>query len=400
MSPDTSQTHEASAVRWPSRVGAWLGIGTSPAALALGAGLAERHGGAVGVLGVALGMVLMALMLYGQGLIGVVPPVGDGGTLSAVAPRYLAVRTVSALHVLMALAMVGWFGFNVGLGGAALSAVTGVPAAVGPLLLGVSVMAAAAAGLRIWNALAVVTTLCALALVGFVVARFAPAVPPVSSDVGGAGTWLADAGAFVGYVAVFGLRAPDFSHGLARRSDLRWCVGLLVVATGLVAVAGAALFLGTGTADVVGAITRGRGAALGNTLITVAVIAATFTTLYSASLALRAVLPIRSGTAMLAIAVPGLVLAVLRFDRLLLPWLSVLAVVLPPLLVPMALEAARRRRRLPPRAVTLATWVPAALVGVVLVMRGVGYAALVGLVVAAASTAVTHLFARRSPSSD
>jgi cytosine permease len=249
-------------------------------------------------------------------------------------------------------------------------------------------MVAAAAGLRIWNALAVVTTLCALALVGLVVARFAPPVSPVSAEVGSAAGWLADAGAFVGYVAVFGLRAPDFSHGLARRSDLRWCVGLLVVATGLVAVAGVALFLGTGTADVVGAITGGRGAVLGNALVTVAVIAATFTTLYSGSLALRPVLSISPTAAMLVIAAPGLVLAVLRFDRLLLPWLSVLAVVLPPLLVPMAIEAARRRRDHPPRLVTVGSWLPAAVVGVVLTARGVGYAALIALVVAVASTAV------------
>ena len=390
MSADRQDARAEPAVRWPSRVGAWLGIGTSPAALALGAGLAERHGGAVGVLGIALGMALMAALLHGQGLIGVVPPVGDGDTLPGVAPRYLGGRTLPVLHVLMALAMVGWFGFNVGLGGAALSAVTGVPAAAGPLLLGVSVMVAAAAGLRIWNALAVVTTLCALALVGLVVARFAPPVSPVSAEVGSAAGWLADAGAFVGYVAVFGLRAPDFSHGLARRSDLRWCVGLLVVATGLVAVAGVALFLGTGTADVVGAITSGRGAVLGNALVTVAVIAATFTTLYSGSLALRPVLSISPTAAMLVIAAPGLVLAVLRFDRLLLPWLSVLAVVLPPLLVPMAIEAARRRRDHPPRLVTVGSWLPAAVVGVVLTARGVGYAALIAQVVAVASTAVAH----------
>jgi hypothetical protein len=382
-------------VRWPSRVGAWLGIGTSPAALALGAGLAARHGGAIDPTGLAIGVVLMATLLYGQGLIGVAPPVGDGGTLSAVAPSYLTGRTLPALHVLMGLAMVGWFGFNVGLGGAALSAVTGLPAAVGPLLLGASVVAAAAAGLRIWNALAVVTTMCALALVGLVVARFAPPVSPVSATIGGATGWFADAGALVGYVAVFALRAPDFSHGLARRADLRWCVGLLVVPTALVAVAGAALFLGTGTADVVGAITGGRGAVVGNVLVTVAVIAATFTTMYSGSLALGAVLPVGPITAMLTIAVPGLVLAMLRFDRLLLPWLSVLAVVLPPLLVPMAIEAARRRRGHTPRPVTLGSWVPAALVGVALTVRGVGSAALVALVIAVASTAISQRFARR-----
>ena len=395
MSPDRADAQTEPAVRWPSRVGAWLGIGTSPAALALGAGLAERHGGAVSLVGVALGVLLMAVLLPAQGLIGLRSPIGDGGTLSGVAHRYLGGRTLPALHVLLALTMVGWFGFNVGLGGAAVSAVTGAPAAAGPFLLGVPVVVAAAAGLRIWNVLAVVTTLCALGLVGLVVARLAPPIAPLSIDVGNTRSWLADAGAFVGYIAVFALRAPDFSHGLARRSDLRWCVGLLVVATALVALSGVALFLGTGTADVVGAITGGQGAVVGNTLITMAVIAATFTTLYSGSLALRAVMPIGSAGAMVAIATPGLVLAVLRFDRLLLPWLSVLAVVLPPLLVPMAIEAARRRRNHQPRRVMFRAWAPAALVGFVLTVRGVGVAALVSLLVAVVSTAASLRLQRR-----
>jgi purine-cytosine permease-like protein len=387
MSPDG-----ADGVRWPSRAGAWLGIGTSPAALALGAGLAERHGGAVGVVGVAVGVILMAAMLYAQGLIGLVPPTGEGATLSGVADRYLGGWTLPALHLLLSLAMVGWFGFNVGLGGAALSAVTGVPAAAGPLLLGVPIVVVAAGGLRRWNALAVGTTLCALALVALVVARFAPPASPVAAS---ASNWLADAGAFVGYVAVFGLRAPDFSHNLARRTDLRWCVGLLVGATGLVAIAGAALFLGTGTADVVGAITGGQGARLGNVLITVAVVAATFTTLYSGSLALRAITPAGPTTAMVAIATPGLALAVARFDRMLLPWLSVLGALLPPLLVPMAVEATRRRRGHEPRAVQVWTWAPAALIALVLTARGVGVSALVGIGVSAASTAIAVRFTRR-----
>lgn len=383
-------------VRWTARVGAWLGIGTSPAALVLGAGLAERHGGAIGVLGIVLGLVLMAVMLAGQGAIGLVPPLGDGGSLSAVADRYLGGRTLPALHALLAFAMIGWFGFNVGLGGAAIAAVAGVPAAVGPLLLGVPLVLVTAAGLHRWNALAIVTTCSALVLVALVAARLAPATSPVELGASGDGTWLADAGAFVGYVAVFGLRAPDFSHGLARRRDLAWCVALLVGSTGLVAIAGVGLFLGTGTADVVGAIAGSQGSTIGNLLVAVAVIAATFTTLYSGSLALRAVAPVGPQRALAAIAVPGLALAVLRFDRLLLPWLSVLAAVLPPLLVPMAIEAARRRHGRVHRAVVLWAWAPGAGVALALTLLGVRTAALVGLVVAAVSTAAVHHHRRRN----
>lgn len=400
MSAEASNATEAPTaargVRWPSRVGAWLGIGTTPAALVLGAGLADRHGGAVALTGVVLGLALMALMLYGQGLVGLVPPVGEGGTLSAVAPGYLGGWTLPTLHALLAAAMIGWFGFNVGLGGAALAAVTGIADVVGPLLLGCPIVVVTAAGLRRWNVLAVVTTVSALVLVGVIVAQLAPPAAPVEVGSAGPWTWLADAGAFVGYVAVFGLRAPDFSHGLRSRADLRWCVGLLVACTGLLALAGVGLYLGTGTADVVGAIAGSDGSALGNGLIAVAVVAATFTTLYSGSLALRAITPLPPIAAMMAIAVPGLVLAVLRFDRLLLPWLSVLAAVLPPLLVPMAVEAARRRHGAAPRQVVLAMWVPGAAVAAVLTVSGVGVAALAGLAVATASTALVHVRVRRA----
>jgi amino acid transporter len=98
---------------------------------------------------------------------------------------------------------------------------------------------------------------------------------------------------------------------------------------------------------------------------------------------------------MVAIATPGLVLAVARFDRMLLQWLAVLGALLPPLLVPMAVEAARRRRGHEPRPVRMWTWVPAALIALTLTLRGVGVAALVGFGVSAASMAIALRLRRR-----
>ncbi|MEV4822149.1 hypothetical protein [Micromonospora sp. NPDC049274] len=74
--------------RWPAAVGAWLGIGTAPATLVLGAAMAARHGGAVPVAGLLVGGAMMAALLWGQGRIGLRRPLGDGGTLTAGRDRW------------------------------------------------------------------------------------------------------------------------------------------------------------------------------------------------------------------------------------------------------------------------------------------------------------------------
>ena len=53
--------------RWWQVSGAWLGIGTSPGSLLLGAMIAFRHGGAVPLLSIVLGFVLMFAVLWFQG---------------------------------------------------------------------------------------------------------------------------------------------------------------------------------------------------------------------------------------------------------------------------------------------------------------------------------------------
>lgn len=345
-------------VRWTARAGAWLGIGASPAALVLGAGLAARHDGPVPLLALLAGAALMVLVLVGSGYLGLVPPHGEGDTLSGLAPRYLAASGARVLNALLAAAMVGWFGFNVGLGGAALAALLGVPGPVGPLLLGVPTVALSLGGMRRWNAVALVATGSALVLTLVVTARLAAPAAPVTGALGAPALALADVAGFLGYVAVFALRAPDFSVGLAGPRDLARCVALLVLPMALVAVAGIALQRGTGSADLVATLAATGGLAAGNLLVAIAVVAPTFTTAYSGALALRAITGLSERAAVLVIAVPGLLLAAARFDRLLLPWLTLLAAALPPLVVPLAVEAARRRRGGAPREVPPWTWVP------------------------------------------
>ena len=64
---------------WRSVAGAWLGIGTSPTALLLGAGLAAQYNGAIPVISLAGGMSLIFILIWLQGHLGLQPPLGDGG---------------------------------------------------------------------------------------------------------------------------------------------------------------------------------------------------------------------------------------------------------------------------------------------------------------------------------
>ncbi|MEV7228757.1 hypothetical protein AB0M79_17285 [Polymorphospora sp. NPDC051019] len=381
--------------RWTDAAGAWLGLGAAPAALIMGAGMADRNGGALPLVAVLCGAVLMALLLFGQGALGVRPPYGEGATLTEVAPRYLHPSSRPLIGLVLGIAMIGWNGFNVGLGGASLAAVTGLPGPVAALLLAATVIAASFASPRLGNRIAVLTTLSALALVALCLIRLRPDSSPVTAGVGGLGM-AADVAAMCGYAAVFALRAPDFSRDLAGRRDLLWCVGLLVVPAALLVVAGAGVWLRTGSADVVAVLGGTAGiAAYGNLFVTAGIFAPSLTTTFSGALALRGVWPrLSTAVATLLVAVPGAALAAMRFDRLMLPWLTVLAAALPPLVVPMAVEAFRRRRGRVPRTVPVWTWLPAGAVAVTLTVVGTPVAALVGLLLAALATA-GHL--RRRP---
>ena len=371
---------EVGTARWTARAGAWLGIGTSPGALLMGAEIGAIHDGAVPVLGLLLGVVVMVVLLHGQGLLGLQPPDGAGTTLTGALPSYLGRRGRRGLGVLLTASMVGWFGFNVGLGGAAIGALLGIPAWVGALALGTLVFVASLGGMRRWNVLAVLTTGSALVLVLVVSSAVAPPRVPVRIDVPDATLLRGDVAAMLGYVSVFSVRAPDFSVGLRSRGDLARCVALLVGSTLVVAIVGVSLQLGTGSTDLVGVLAGRDGLALANLFVALAVVAPSFTTTYSGSLALRSVTPrVTDRRAMALIAILGTGLAVLRFDRQLASWLGVLAAVLPPVLIPMLLEAARRRRDRTPRPIPTWSWAPGAAVGGVIATVGWGWAVPAGL---------------------
>ncbi|MEU7823243.1 hypothetical protein [Catellatospora sp. NPDC049133] len=349
--------------------------------------MARRHDGPVPLLALLGGAALMAALLFGQGALGLRRPYGENAALTELAPRYLPDRAGIALGAVLAAAMIGWNGFNVGLGGASLAKVTGLPGPAGALLLAGAVLAASFVPGRWNNRIAVLTTVAALALVAVCVLLLRPDAPPVTADPGGWAT-LADIAAIGGYVAVFALRAPDFSRGLATRRDLAICVALLVGPATLVTAAGAGVWLRTGSADVVAVLATAPGIAVyGNIFVTVGVFAPALTTTFSGALALRALWPRLPATAATAIvATLGGTLAAARFDRALLTWLTLLAATLPPLIIPMAVEGWQRRHGRPPRLVPAWTWLPAGLAATALTVAGSPAGPVAGLAIAVAAT--------------
>ncbi|MGI5326577.1 hypothetical protein [Actinomadura nitritigenes] len=389
---------------WRAASGAWLGIGTAPGALVLGAQVGGRHGGALPVVVLAAGGVVMTALLAAQGRLGLRPPAGEGAGMTVLAPRYLPPVAERAFTALLAVAMAGWFGFNVGLGGAALAALTGLPDAAGAVLLTVPIVAVLLAGGGRWNAIAVATTLTAIALIGIVAVRLPPPASPVSFARDGPFAGLAaDLAGYIGYVSVFAVRAPDFTAGLRGRRDLAACVALLVGPALAASVVGAGVAAASGSTDVVAVLAGPDGLPAANLFVAASVIAPTFAAVHSGALAVRRFLPAdRKGArvwGVLAVAVPGAVLAALRVDRMLLDWLTVLAAALPALVPPMAAEAARRRRGRPARPVRTWIWAPGAVLAVALTLAGHAAAAPVGLAVSAAATLAHAWSARARPAS-
>jgi hypothetical protein len=376
---------------WKDVAGAWLGVGTSPTALLLGAGLAAQHAGPLPLVSMFGGMALIFVLVWFQGHLGLQPPLGDGGTLTQVAPRYFSPLMQKFIGALIAFGMTGWFGLNVGFGSAAFGALVNVPQWLGVILMGVPIVLLSLRGLHGWNGLAILTTICVLILTGLIVSRYGATAMPLTLNVAAPMQTLNDVALVMGFVSVFMVRAPDFTAQLGSRRDLAIVALMLCLPLTITILAGANLQQGTGSADLVSVLAGSSGLAIGNLLITIATIAPTFTTLYSGAPALRAATGIDESRGMMAMGIIGIGLAIWRIDQVMLPWLSVLAATLPPILIPLAVESVRRRAGHSPRQVSIWLWLSGALVAVAFTLAKIPLASLAGLSASGIATSVWYL---------
>src|SRR5581483_6420828 len=222
---------------WLRRVGPWVGIGTSPAALMTGGGVAQGMEGWVLPVAIVVGVLVLATLAAAQGLIG-----QRSGrpllTLSADALGPVASRRTAA-PVMLAM-MVGWFALNTNVAGAALGRLVGLPDRAGIVLFAAAMLAVVWAGVEwlSWSALAAGAASAALAAYG---AWIVLADRDVSLTGDGHPAhpvgFAQSVAVVVGYGAAFALRSPDFTRDLARARHVVWCavvgIALPVVAFAL-----------------------------------------------------------------------------------------------------------------------------------------------------------------------
>lgn len=330
---DTSPAGPAP-VGWVRRIGPWVGIGTSPAALMLGGGLAEGMEGAALVATLLAGTALLVALAVGQGVLGQVRRLPLTG-LTALPLGTAGSRRVAALAML--LMMVGWFGVNVGVAGVATARLLGVPEAAG-----VALFAAVALG-TVWRGIAslswaALTAGCATVILAgwglhlaseghdLALSSARTATDPIGAVQG--------VSLVIGFGAAFALRTPDFTRDLERPRQVAWC-GLAGLGVPLVAfaAAGAALQAATGTwnlADVLEGLSSPLAAYL---FVAVGFFGSVMTNIYSGALALTDATALPHRAAMVTVTAVGTLLAATGFSDRMLEYLVGMAIVAPGLAV-------------------------------------------------------------------
>ena len=329
---------------WLRRVGPWVGIGTSPAALMTGGGVGEGLPRGEVVAALALGVALLATLAIGQGIIGQ----RTGMTLSALTAGPLGEwgsrRTASVAMLAM---MIGWFGVNVGVGGVALGRLVGVPDVVGVALFAAAMLGVVRLGLGAlsWSALVAGLATAGLAAYGL---HLAFADRPFTLSGGETGSepigFMAAVALVVGYGAAFSLRTPDFTHDLARTRQVAWCALTgLIVPLMVFALAGAALQAATGTWDLAEVLRRLGSPEVAYLFVAIGFAGSVLTNIWSGALSLTDAVPaIPLAVAMTLVTAVGAVVAAGGFSELMLPWLTVMALAAPGLAAVCAIHAYRR----------------------------------------------------------
>lgn len=330
-------------VAWYERSGAWIGIGTGPAVVMIGAGLARTTGLATAAIGIVLGAVTLYLVAVAHGSLGQRHGLAMGANLQEVLGE--GVGPV-ALTLALVAAMTGWCGFYLGLGGAALADLAEMPQWAGSLLLGSVVLGAALSGQDLWNRVVYLTAGSSVALTLFTVFTVPVSGQPSDISVDPRGLAIATGGAIV-YAIVFAMRAPDFTADLAHARDV-WKVGLTMLIP-YVALAGLGIWLyqRTGLHNMADVVARTERPEAGQLFLMLSAVGPAITAVYSCAVSIDSVRRTRHVVTMSLVGLIAVVLGATRFDRNLIGFLEAIAVVIPPALVVVLTVPALKRRPKP-----------------------------------------------------
>ncbi|MGH2700807.1 MAG: hypothetical protein ACRDJ2_03425 [Actinomycetota bacterium] len=334
-----------SGVPWYRRTGAWIGMGTGPGALMTGAAVTGQVGPGVAIPAVVTGCLLLYFVCVAHGL----------QAFRARTPMGTSVREIFggrsgwALTTTMVLAMIGWCGFYMGVGGAALSDLIGAPQILGSCALGVVVMGLSLLGQERWNPLTYLTAGCAVALTIITVVAVPTNPPPAIESEPVVGFMIA-LGGMISYAVVFAMRVPDFTVDINKQSGV-WIVGLTMFVPLLaLAVLGVSLYARTGLFNLADLLAGTERPQAGQLFLTLSTIAPSVTAVYSGAISIESLARVPHRAAMATIALCATVLGATRFDQRLIGFLEVLGAVIPPALVVMLLTPRLARAPRSPHA--------------------------------------------------
>jgi cytosine permease len=266
-------------------------------------------------------------------------------------------RSGWVLTATMVLAMIGWCGFYMGVGGAALSDLTDMPQVAGSCALGIVVMGLSLLGQERWNPLTYLTAGCAVALTVITVVAV-PTNPPPAIESEPVGGFFIAFGGMISYAVVFAMRVPDFTVDINKQSGV-WIVGLTMLVPLLaLAALGISLYARTGLFNLADVLAGTERPQAGQLFLTLSTIAPSVTAVYSGAISTESLVRIPHRAALAAMAASATVLGATRFDQSLIGFLEVLGAVIPPALVVMLLTPSLTRGPRPPHA--LLAWLAGA----------------------------------------
>lgn len=284
-----------------------------------------------------------------------------------------------ALAALIAVGVTGWTGFYVGVASGALGRLLGIETAVIGLGLAGFIWIIYRTGRDVWDALVALTGLAAIAVAVLVFTG----VPDLGSSPPATGVRLgpvaAGAGAIVSYAAIFAVRSADFTWDVRRERDVVRAVMVMVVTLLLFAGLGAGMFVRAGAWDLADLANRTRYSEAAVILLAVSAVAPSVSALHSGGLALELLTRRPAGTGAGAVALVGGVLGAWRFDLLLLPFLEVLGIIVPPILATMLVKRSGQ-----PGGHAWISWAAGSVGAAVATLLGWPGPVVIGLVVAAA----------------
>jgi cytosine permease len=352
-------------VPWYRRAGIWIGVGTGPGVVVVGGGLAAHLSLPALLLAIPLGALALTALAVGQSLMSRrlrLPLVGR--VVHTFGPGFGG----RLLNLMVALSMMGWFSFYVGISGFSLSDLLKLPGWSGPLIIATTLLILSQLGINRWNFVVWITTLSALAVA--IIALLAVGAKPTPGPVNGftLSELLWGIGTVISYGIVFAMRSSDFTWDLEADSDVvKSGVAFFIPFLILLGI-GVLLYQATGDWNLADILARTPSAALGHLFLILAVISPSLSGLHSAVLAMESISPLKRRQGIILMCIVGFILGATRFDHHLLLFLDWRGAILPPALVLMLAAALLPQK--PSARAALIAWLSGAVVAIVFKTQG------------------------------